>query len=653
MLDKVPNKDLLTPSLVSDSAAQDPSVDKSGPILARLLKEQGQGSFDIIAQEVVADDAEAIQEKIRFWIDGNTSSADLVISTGGTGFGVRDVTPNAILPLLDHQTTGLTHALMQHSLSKTPLAALSRLVTGVRHRRSNPSTIDKHTLGSNNGKANGSALIIALPGSSNAVKECCEILLSENGLLAHALDLLSGGTGRKKHAEMQQAITGTETDTGRSHHVHGHSHRHDVHHRHHHHGHHSAPKPRTVQAEESTGYKTHDPTQSVSLRKRTSPYPIISLAEAFDLILSNVSSNGSIKLATTSDLRGYLLAEAVLAPRSLPPKPTTNVDGYALKAEDITPGAYPVIIRGGSVPHNAVYRINTGQGLPEGADAVLMVEDTDLLEEEEGEEKTIQVKAKIDVGENVRKAGSDVKEGQVVLEKGVKLSDIGGEIGTLAFLGVGEINVIRKPRVAILSTGNELYDVATQSANEKDAWGFRVFDANRPSLTAALRAAGFEVVDLGIVGDSVEATLAALKRGLEEADVVISTGGTSMGESDLLKPLIERSLKGGKIHFGRVAMKPGKPTTFASALNEKGEERFIFALPGNPASAMVCLYVFVMPALRKLSGYAIEHCHLARTQVRIEDDMRLDPRPEFHRVVIRPNEEGGLSAFSTGSQRSR
>ena len=168
---------------------------------------------------------------------------------------------------------------------------------------------------------------------------------------------------------------------------------------------------------------------------------------------------------------------------------------------------------------NAVYRINTGQGLPEGADAVLMVEDTDLLEEDEnGEEKMIQVKAKIDIGENVRKAGSDVQEGQIVLQKGVKLSDIGGEIGTLAFLGVGEIDVIRKPRVAILSTGNELYDVNTEGANAKDAWGFRVFDANRPSLTAALCAAGFEVVDLGIVGDSVDATLTALKRGLEEAD---------------------------------------------------------------------------------------------------------------------------------------
>lgn len=625
----------------------------------------GHASFEIIAKEVVEDNIETIQQKLRSWIDGNTFAVDLVISTGGTGLGVRDVTPEAILPLLDHQTTGITQALIQHSLSKTPLAALSRLVTGVRHRRSNSSTLEQK-VGLNSSKANGSSLIIALPGSSNAVKECCEILLSEDGLLVHALDLLSGGTGREKHAEMQ-SITGTETDTGRSHHAHGHSHKkhdqhqhHQHHHHHHHHdthvhgtGHHSAPIPRTLQAGEEIGYKTHDPAQSVSLRKRTSPYPIISLKEAFELILSRVPSNETIKLTTSSDLRGHLLAQAVHAPRSLPPKPTTNVDGYALKAAEIVPGAYTVVTRGGIVPKNSIYRINTGQGLPEGADAVLMVEDTDLVKEEEGEEKTIFVKAQVEVGENVRKAGSDVKEGQIVLAKGVKLSDVGGEIGTLAFLGVSEVSVIRKPRVAILSTGNELYDVTMQGTDAKDAWGFRVFDANRPSLTAALRAAGFEVVDLGIVGDKVEDTLAALRKGLEEADVTITTGGTSMGESDLLKPLIERKLKGGKIHFGRVAMKPGKPTTFASALNSKDQERFIFALPGNPASAMVCLYVFVMPALRKLSGYSIEHCHLARVQVQTEDEMRLDPRPEFHRVVIRPNSDGGLSAFSTGSQRSR
>ena len=129
------------------------------------MKEQGEGSFQVIAQDIVSDSVELIQQKVRSWIDGNpsTEAADLVISTGGTGLGVRDVTPEAISPLLDHQTTGLTHALMQHSLKKTPLAALSRLITGVRQRRPNASTIEQS-------KGNGSALIIALPGSNNAVR---------------------------------------------------------------------------------------------------------------------------------------------------------------------------------------------------------------------------------------------------------------------------------------------------------------------------------------------------------------------------------------------------------------------------------------------------------------------------------------------------
>lgn len=279
--------------------------------------------------------------------------------------------------------------------------------------------------------------------------------------------------------------------------------------------------------------------------------------EALNMILTVIQANETISLPTTADLRGYLLAETVSAPRDLPPKPTTNVDGYAVKAAETPPGPYTVATRGGILPAKNVYRINTGQGLPEGADAVLMVEDTDLLEEVNGEEKTIQVKAQVDVGENVRKAGSDVRRGQEVLAKGVRLGEVGGEIGTLAFLGYKEVRVIRRPRVAILSTGNELYDVTAAEA-DADAWGFRIFDANRPSLTSALQGAGFEVVDLGIVGDNVDKTLAAINRGLEEADMLISTGGTSMGESDLLKPLIERRVKEGKIHFGRVAMKPGK-----------------------------------------------------------------------------------------------
>ena len=498
------------------------------------------------------------------------------------------------------------------------------------------------------------------------------MLLASNGLLTHALDLLAGGDGKAKHREMQ--ITGTETDTGRSRHDKHNHHHHEHHHGHHgHHGHH-APQPRTKQIDTHEGYKTHDPTKAVTLRHRSSPYPIIPMDEALHAIIQQTHTNEVVELPVTSDLRGFILAEDVKAPRALPPRATTNVDGYALKAAAYPPAPYRVVTRESEFQSGAVFRINTGQALPEGADAVIMVEDTELLEQDGNEEKTIRVNAQVDAGENVRKAGSDVREGQLVLAKGSRVSELGGEIGTLAFLGYSAVRVYKKPRVAVLSTGNELYDVV-RSGQEADAWGFRVFDSNRPSLSAALEGAGFDVVDLGITGDNVDDTLDRLNRGLEEADVVLSTGGTSMGESDLLKPLMERRLREGKIHFGRVAMKPGKvrrgergrdtlcqcsspflsatkPTTFASAISSKGKPRLLFALPGNPASALVCFYVFVMPCLRKLSGYPPGQHHLTKIQVKLLNEMRCDPRPEYHRVVIYP-QDGQLCAASTGSQRSR
>lgn len=447
--------------------------------------------------------------------------------------------------MIDKQTPALNQALINHSLTKTPLAALSRLTSGIRHRRcSQPNA--------------GSALILALPGSSKAVQECCEILLSSDGLLCHALDLLAGGDGKEKHKEMQTQITGTETDTGKARHHHHHhddGHCHDGHD--HDHGH-QAPKPRTEQGNSTEGYKTHDPTKSVSTRHRASPYPIISMQDALDMITQQTQINEVISLPVTPDLRGFILAEDVKAPRSLPPRPTTNVDGYALRAADCPPGPYKVVIKEKDYQGKCVFRINTGRTLPSQADAVIMVEDTDLVEQDAIEEKVIQVKVQVDVGENVRQAGTDVKQGQIVLQKGIRIGELGGEIGTLAFLGYSTVKVFRKPKVAILSTGNELYDITSSQDIKNNAWGFRVFDSNRPSLSAALFSAGFEVVDLGITGDDLNDTLNKLNKGLEEADVVLSTGGTSMGESDLLKPLMERSLQDGKIHFGRVAMKPGK-----------------------------------------------------------------------------------------------
>lgn len=211
-----------------------------------------------------------------------------------------------------------------------------------------------------------------------------------------------------------------------------------------------------------------------------------------------------------------------------------------------------------------------------------------------------------------------------------------------------------------MSTGNEITGLhdAPHPSSPNSPGQPTIYDSNRPSLHAALKASGFAVHDLGIVADDEQAHVAALAIGKKEADVVITTGGTSMGESDLLKPVIERNF-GGTVHFGRVAMKPGKPTTFATLPVDKEDEMhknptIVFALPGNPASALVTYHLFVLPCLRKMSGYPDpSHWHLPRVKVKATSSMRLDPRPEFHRVWIQPtNDPPFLVAKSTGGQRS-
>ncbi|KAG8747435.1 hypothetical protein FRC10_001106 [Ceratobasidium sp. 414] len=386
------------------------------------------------------------------------------------------------------------------------------------------------------------------------------------------------------------------------------------------------------------------------------------MEEAMKAILGVSQPLESVTLDVKSSLAGHVLSQDVTSPQQIPSVPTTNVDGYAVQVpykkgvfRVLTPAS---LTPSASVPPDSVYRINTGAPLPLGTNAVIMVEDTRVEsqftteEGEEGEEKTIELLAEVYAGENVRKAGSDVRAGDRVLAAGDVITGLGGEIGTLAFIGRKQVAVYKKPIVALLSTGNELVDLQNESPqNNTEQWA-GVWDTNRPSLKAALEGLGYQVVDLGIVHDNIEAHLNAMTTGLIQADVLITTGGTSMGASDLLKPLLERHLK-GTIHFGRVAMKPGKPTTFASVPSpvHGGRDRLVFGLPGNPASALVTFYIFVLPALRKLGGWKIDTAELPRLAVELTESLPLDPRPEFHRVHVRIT-PSGLKAFSTGGQRS-
>lgn len=251
------------------------------------------------------------------------------------------------------------------------------------------------------------------------------------------------------------------------------------------------------------------------------------------------------------------------------------------------------------LPKGHIARIATGGVVPAGMDAVVMVEDTRLvqLSEDGKEELEVEILATVQSGDNIRTVGSDCQVGTIVGYKGQPISNVGGELGVLASVGIQKVKVYRKPRVGVLSTGNEVVDHL--SARQLKHGEIR--DTNRITLLAAIKTAGYEAVDFGIVKDTVNELESRLKNALDKVDVLITTGGVSMGEADFMKPVLEQKL-GATIHFGRVLIKPGKPTTFATVpFND--HEKLVFALPGNPASATVTFYLFVLPALRKIAGY--------------------------------------------------
>jgi len=327
------------------------------------------------------------------------------------------------------------------------------------------------------------------------------------------------------------------------------------------------------------------------------------------------------------------LAEDVVARDPLPPFRASIKDGFAVRAED-GPGEYPVIgtVTAGTLPSfkvekGTVARITTGSPLPEDADAIVMVEDTILLP---GSPEKVRIEVTVKPGGDIRPIGCDIAVGQVILRAGDRLG--AAEIGLLATIGVTEVTVYGIPKVAVLSTGDEIKPHTTPS---EVLPGGCIRDSNRPMLFAVLSDIdqhwGNATVDLGIAKDTAEELEKKLKEGLEQADVIITSGGVSMGELDLMKPLLEKL---GTIHFGRVEMKPGKPLTFATLKSpNSNREKLIFALPGNPVSSLVTFYVFVLISLRKLAGCTSPH--LPVIQVTTSTPVTLDPeRVDYHRVKI-------------------
>jgi len=330
-----------------------------------------------------------------------------------------------------------------------------------------------------------------------------------------------------------------------------------------------------------------------------------------------------------------VLAEDLVAPASLPAFPSSAVDGYALRASDagkqlrvVGESAAGRPFDGKVGPGSAV-RILTGGVLPDGADCVVMLEDVDP----QGE--TVTVPSSLKAGQNFHTPGADLRAGERVLAAGQQLG--AAEIGLAATLGLPRLPVCRRPRVALMSTGDELVEVGGKLGRGQ------IFDSNRWALLAALSECGAEVRSLGIGPDQAEPLRQRVVSALSEADVLVTSGGVSVGTHDLIKPLLE-SL--GTVHVGRVKLKPGKPFTFATL----PEGKVAFGLPGFPVSSLVTFEVFVRPALRKMQGFA--QPQRPALPVRLAYDARATAdRTEYQRVTLR-RDGGDLVAETTGSQSS-
>lgn len=356
--------------------------------------------------------------------------------------------------------------------------------------------------------------------------------------------------------------------------------------------------------------------------------------EARERILARVTPLGSESVGLR-DAAWRVLARDLIANEDHPPFPAATMDGYAVIADDPSPWREIVgrqtagFVEAIEIDLGVAAWITTGAPVPLGADAVVPVENTELAEDH-----VIIHQEHVSAGENIRPVGVDLAKGSVVLTAG---SIIGGaEIGLLAGLGVDPVEVSRQPRVSVLSTGNELVE-----PHERPGPG-QIRDSNRFSLVAALQEAGAEVVWAGHGPDDAEALRQALVERIAESDVVITSGGVSMGDLDLVKPLLAEL---AEVHFRRVFMKPGKPFNFATC-----GETLIFSLPGNPVSALVGFEIFIRPALKMMMGAA--EIDRPRVPVRVEHAVRPSDRIEMQRAVARVGEDGRLTARTTGPQAS-
>ena len=370
----------------------------------------------------------------------------------------------------------------------------------------------------------------------------------------------------------------------------------------------------------------------------------IALAE----LLAQGSTLAGVDDVSTFDADGRILAKDMLSSLHVPPQDNSSMDGYAMRSADVgTAGTVlnvsqriPAGSVGTALQPGTAARIFTGASIPAGADSVVMQEECETLPDIDGVNQ-IRVNAIPTSGQLIRRAGEDVAFGAVVLHQGERLTP--ASLGLAASIGLATLPVVRRPKVALFSTGDELVmpgDIAPQ-----DMPAGNIYNSNRFFLRALLQRLGCVVTDMGIVPDNLDATKAALRNAAEGHDLILTSGGVSVGEEDHIKPAV---LALGELNLWQIAIKPGKPFAYGKVNNASGAAHFI-GLPGNPVSSFVTFLLLVRPFLLKLQGVQdVDQVTTKSIAVRADFTWaRADKRREFLRV--KRNTAGGLDLFPNQS----
>ncbi len=380
-------------------------------------------------------------------------------------------------------------------------------------------------------------------------------------------------------------------------------------------------------------------TIQVSCADAGDPYSL-RVAQAKNAIRKALTPIAEDEMVAVRDALGRVLAGDCMSSIDVPSHTNSAMDGYAFIGSDLpTEGEreFTVVataMAGQPTDHvctsGQCIRIMTGAPMPAGTDSVVMQEQAELMDDDR-----VRIDSRHRTGQNVRQAGEDIARGACVYRKGRRVT--AADLGVLASLGYAEVRVIRRPRVAFFSTGDELRSIGDTLAEGE------IYDSNRYSLYAMLTEMGVEIIDMGVVGDDPQALTGAFDRAAAAADLVITSGGVSVGEADYTKAILEQR---GEVAFWTIAMKPGRPLTFGHL-----DGALFFGLPGNPVAVMLTFHQFVRPALRYLAGGDWPQDLIV--EARAEKGLKKRAgRFEFVRGILAYDEMGELTVKPAGAQGS-